>query len=301
MLIILIIKLKGHSFLRILKYYDDIHTFVTRLCLNEKLHQSCISTAMVFFHKYFIFKKGFENDLEKYLTCSSCILLAVKVCNQLTPLEELVNLFLRQYIRQNNLPVSIDDQLVFETCEKLCSIEFQVLNSIGFDLNVELPYKYVYNMKFYYFDYLKNSKLLVITNNFINDSFKLPLCLYYDPLLIALASLYLASVYFKVPLPDTKEGVKWFNILDKTVELKEVILISEKINKIYKFCNESEITKTQLVNGNKIIKFDPNSIIILEEELKLIESNLDVNKSTSGSSQGVENLKRQQPNFYLTC
>ena len=43
-------------------------------------------------------------------------------------------------------------------------------------------------MKSYYLDYIKNSKLIILTTNFINDSFKLPLYLHFDPLKIALAS-----------------------------------------------------------------------------------------------------------------
>ena len=247
------------------------------------MHQNCISTAMVFFHKFFIFKKGFIDDFEKYLTCASCILLAVKVCNQLTPLEELVKFFLKQYNRQKSLNIAITDELVFDTCEKVCQREFEILNSIGFDLNVDLPYKYVLSMKSYYFDYLKNHKLMIITNNFINDSFKLPLCLYFDPLLVALASLYLVSIYFKLSLPDTKEGIKWFKILDNNIELKEIISLSEMINNIYKFCNESKVSFKKST-GCEFIKFNPKSI--LGENFYRIESNLDV----KGSLNGVESV-----------
>lgn len=226
---------------------------------------------MVFFHKYFIFKQKFESDFEKYLTCATCIFLSAKVCNQLVPLEELVRFFLKQYNRQFNQPGSVDDRAVFEISEKLCFIEFEILSSMDFDLNIEIPYKYVHNMKFYFFEYLKNQKLIIITTNFINDSFKLPLCLYFDPLLIALASLYLASIYFKVPLPDTKEGLKWYQIIDKNVQIKEVLSIAEKINNIYKYCNRAKSSTPETVKaptGSPIIKFESaRKHGILKEEL----------------------------------
>lgn len=252
-----------------MEYYDDIHTFITRLCLAEKLPQSCISSAMVFFHKYFILKKVFSNVLEKYLTCASCILLSVKVCNQLTPLEELVKSFLKVYVRQTHITnIVVDDpQLVFETCEKLCLLEFEILSAVGFDLNLDLPYKYVHQMKFYFFDYLKNPKLIIITTNFINDSFKLPLCLYYDPILISLACLYLASVYFKVHLVDTKDGIKWYNILDKFVELKQVVALSEKINKIYKFCSEPKKGEAKKAKNNPRLNFTPGNGDVLKSTI----------------------------------
>ena len=103
----------------ILEYYDDIHLFITRLCLAEKLPQSCLSTAMVLFHKYFIFKKQFKNEFEKYLTCTTCIFLAIKLCNQLTPLKELLTYFIKSYSKKLNINVTIDDQLIFEDNEQL--------------------------------------------------------------------------------------------------------------------------------------------------------------------------------------
>jgi hypothetical protein len=242
---------------------------------------------MVFFHKYFLFKKSFENDFEKYLTCAACVFISVKVCNQLTPLKELVTYFLKLYKKQKNLPFLIDEKIIFETSEKMCLFEFEVLNCIGFDLNLDLPYKYVHSMKFYYLEYLKDSKLIIITTNFINDSFKLPLCLNLDPLLIALASLYLASLYFKIPLPKTKEGTKWFQLIDKNIKLDVVISVSEKINKIYKFTNEKNSQrKSELTPGVPVIKFEPmRSILAVHENNKSEnknESNLDVNESVSG-------------------
>jgi len=220
--------------------------------------------------------------MDKYLTCAACIFISVKVCNQLTPLQELVNFFLRLYIRHKNITLTIDERLVFETGERLCQIEFEVLNTLGFDLNLDLPYRYVHLMKFYYVENLKNPKLITITTNFINDSFKLPLCIHYDPLLIALASLYLTSVYFKVPLPKTKEGLKWFQIIDRKVSVDDVITVSEKINKIYKFCNEEKEKinrKSEVSQAVPVIKFEPTLCILKE---KNIQSNLDVNVNKPG-------------------
>lgn len=187
-------------------------------------------------------------------------------------MKELVVFFLKIYNRQTNFPFTIEENLIFETSEKLCTIEFEILNQIGFDLNLELPYKYVHLMKSYYIDYLRNPKLIVITTNFINDSFKLPLCLYYDPLIIALASLYLVGVYFKISLPETKEGLKWYQLIDTQMSLGLIIEVGEKINKIYKFTNEAKSHSSK--DRNKF----PSSehVIIFESSRILKQSNLEV-------------------------
>lgn len=203
---------------------------------------------MVLFHKYLILVNKFKNEFEVYLTCAACVFLSIKICNQLTPLRELINFFLKIYNRQTNFPLSIDDNLLIETSGKLCMMEIEILNLIGFEYDVELPYKFIFQMKSYYIDYLQNSKLITITTNFINDSFKLPLSLFYDPLLIALASLYLVSFYFKVKLPDTKEGVKWYHLLDRGISLDVIVEVAGRINTIYKFNNKTKGHKNQSVD-----------------------------------------------------
>ena len=90
-------------------------------------------------------------------------------------------------------------------------METELLQSIGFDLNVDLPYIFVERMRPYFQqNYVKCDKLIEITYNFINDSFKLPVCLYYSPLKIALASIYLINYHFKIDLVDSKDKIKWY-------------------------------------------------------------------------------------------
>jgi hypothetical protein len=244
---------------------------------------------MVFFHRHFIFLQKFKNEKEKYLTCAACIFLSIKVLNQLIPLKDLITLFLKLYNKQNNLPLIINDQILFEEGEKLCKLEFDILNSIGFDMNIDLPYKYVHLMKFYFLEYLKNSKLIIITTNFISDSFKLPLILFYEPLLIALASLYLLSVYFNVQLVDSKEGIKWYHLVDNTIELNDIKEVSEKINEVYKFCIENKtdtIRKiAKLQDGTQIIKF----------EVPIIENCL----IEDSSSLCISNCKNKNENTFI--
>ena len=135
--------------------------------------QSCLSTAMVFFHKYFLFKKVFSHEYTKYLTCCTCVFLSLKVSNLMIPLEKLLDTFLFLYFRENYQKLNINEKLISEISNKIFQIEFEILNAIGFDLNVDLPYKYIYIMKPYFEENFNPefcSKYILIITSFINIS-----------------------------------------------------------------------------------------------------------------------------------
>jgi hypothetical protein len=221
---------------------------------------------MVFYHKYFLYLKCFKDESDKYLTCFACIFLANKVCNLLIPLPDLIRVYW-SLLPKNLRLRKLDQQMMFELSEALCLKEFELLEYIGFDLNVDLPFTYINQMKEYYLEHLKNSKLIIITTNIINDSFILPLCLYYDPLHIALASMYLLSVYFRIELPDV-EGRKWYQLIDQNIDLEDIKALSVKIYNIYEFanCKDGKANKDDTVDTRKdgqndhsipVINFEP--------------------------------------------
>jgi hypothetical protein len=219
---------------------------------------------MIFFHKYFLFAKCFKDEHEKYLTCFACIFLAGKACNLLIPLPDLISIYWSLLPQRLRLGSKLDKQKVFEYTEALCIKEFELLEYIGFDLNVDLPFSYINQMKGYYLEYLRNSKLIIITTNIINDSFIVPLCLHYDPLLIALASVYLISVYFRIELPDTKDGRKWYHLIDGSIALEDIKELSVKLYNIYEFStgkDGNKINRDAIFDNNvPVICFNPCSM-----------------------------------------
>jgi cyclin T len=64
------------------------------------------------------------------------------------------------------------------------------MNTLGFDFDIELPYKYLEHFNEY--PGINEKILFKIANNFVNDSFRTHVCLYYDPRVIALACLELS-------------------------------------------------------------------------------------------------------------
>ena len=95
------------------------------------------------------------------------------------------------------------------------SLEFEILCAIGFDLNVDLPYEYLFKFRGLFNDSEQPKLYFTYCQWFLNDSFFLPLCIYHEPRLIALSAIYLLSQNFKLDLferallsREEKEGVK---------------------------------------------------------------------------------------------
>lgn len=206
---------------------------------TSQCDQIVISTSMVYFHKYFANKLQslFSIDLfDKYLLAATFVFLATKSCNKYISVESLI------YSK------TIGNKFLSENSEtlkgKIFSLEFEILCSLGFDTNFDLPYQNLFEMR----NIFKQSKG-VNTNYysfcqwFINDSFILPLCIYFSPKLIALASIKLLDLNFKVGL---------FNIVGNFLDFEEIQQIKKivtYINLIYSLKNKNK-EDVSITNSN---------------------------------------------------
>lgn len=138
--------------------------------------------------------------------------------------------------------------------------EMEILERLGFDINLDLPYIYVEKMKPYIVQYIpKSEKFIGIINNFINDSFKIPVCLFYSPLKIALSAVYLLSVHFNIELLCTKDGTKWYQLIDPETSLEEVVEIAELINLIYQLPSKTSKRKSSVEALRELIHVNVNA------------------------------------------
>jgi hypothetical protein len=141
------------------------------------------------------------------------------------------------------------------------------------------------------------SKYILIVTSFINDSFKLPVCLNYEPLLIFLACVYLVEIYFKIQLKD-KAGKKWFQLINGRVEFRIIEELSAKIKLIYDYSNSNRTAHSssgslnllgpkgeKAQEGNRfVIDFEPS----LAEERQGDEVEMDDGKVKDGSKSENE-------------
>ena len=226
--------------------------------MQLSLSQFCISSAMVLFHKYFLLsshKISTTSDAKIY--AAACLFIAIKTNFGFISVERLSSAF--------KTLVKFGEKEGKKLDKKLVKCELKVLSRIGFDLEIILPYKFLE----IFFDYLriilndteKIRNFLQTSNNFINDSFKIPLCLFYQPRLIALASVFLTAKLFNISLPDV-EGLKWFNLVDESLgSVENLSEIANLMSNMYKIISvEIENGEKKDMNLKKLIKFKEETI-----------------------------------------
>ena len=69
--------------------------------------------------------------------------------------------------------------------------------AIGFDFECDLPYKAIKDFCMKYVPTVNRDSIFELATRFCNDSFKIPLCLYYHPKLIAAACIHMAALWRK--------------------------------------------------------------------------------------------------------
>ena len=187
-------------------------------------------SSFVILHKFF--RKVSKYKYDKCLLITACLLLASKLKGNPIKLNELVVVCYNAELRINKKPLKrISTQRAFEIKNSLRTIESDILSKIGFDLEIELPYKYIQEYKNYPAPNI--SKVLQIASYFCNDSFLMPLCLYYNPAQIACSCIYFSTLYLKTPLPGFNEH-PWYKYLHSEVEFHHIQEITNFLKLIYK-------------------------------------------------------------------
>lgn len=187
-----------------------------------KMPQQCVSIAMIIIHKFTLRKREFNSKEDTEICGLAALFLATKLCNFLVSVSSLQIAYLAKRGSSES------------GVEKILDYELSILSEIGFDINIDLPYSYVERMKPYFEDPRKQDRYIKIVYNFLNDSFKLPLCLYYSPITVSMAAFYLLGTHFKVVLIDTKDNKKWYNFVSDQTSFEEIVEVAKLLNSMYK-------------------------------------------------------------------
>ncbi|GLT81111.1 hypothetical protein SLA2020_525150 [Shorea laevis] len=194
--------------------------FLQDLGKRLDIPQITIATAIVFCHRFYLCQSHAKND--RRIIATACMFLAGKVEETPRPLREVIQ---KSYEIINNkdpkAAQKIKQKEVYDQQKELILLgERIVLTTLGFDVNVQHPYKpLVVAIK--QFKVAQNS-LAQVAWNFINDGLRTSLCLQFKPHHIAAGAIFLAAKFLKVKLPSDAKRV-WWQELDITPrQLEEV-------------------------------------------------------------------------------
>jgi len=155
-----------------------------------RMPQLTIATALVFYHRFYAFK-SYEHH-ERFVLSTTALFLASKVEETPRKLKDVVGEALKnwnKHVKDYRVPEP-ESREVHELKEKVLVTERILLQTIGFDLSIEHPYR---PLLAYVKSITGTRDLAQIAWNFINDSYRTTACLQYSPRFVAAAALTLAA------------------------------------------------------------------------------------------------------------
>ena len=297
---------KSIHFDRIKICYD---TFVFLYKSLKLKRTSIISNSLVFYHKYYIYNLFINSALfnrlkdskdNKELICIgiACFFISLKISNYLVKID-----YLLDNIFNNNILVIKDNNDKIIIRNMVLDFETDILYSINFDLEHDLPYNYAKNLwgklSNKILEYLNNSKNNInnINNNFLNNedntrklnqikehiaeilnySFLFPFFLYYNSTIIALSCLTLALKKFNMQkiILDIISNHKEMKIISiKDIDLCSSLIDEIIISKIKSRNNEEEINNINNINLQNLALIKNNVEENNEPKFKLTDTML---------------------------
>lgn len=260
--------------------------FIEQACRILKLSKIPLATAFVLFHRFYV-KHSFQ-DHDRFEVAVACIVLAAKT--EETPKK--LNLVIEECHKlkiegmkagrvstqpssstspASVMPLDPKGEEFAKIKERILLLERVILHTIGFELSIDHPYKfimvqikgYVANREIEFIEKPENSsaatpdpsstlmaRMVQFTLNFINDSFHTLLCLQCEPRDIATACIYMAAHFAKVR-PVNKQ---WLELLgNPDIEVLSFICL-EILQLISQYRNADQTTLNKIKQNLTTLK-----------------------------------------------
>ena len=118
------------------------------------------------------------------------------------------------------------------------NMESRVLETVGFNLDLELPYPSIEGFCERHASAVSKEGLFQTAFKFCNDTFRLPLCLYFHPKVIAAACILMAAQWRKKSgldpgIQSKIQGHEWFKWIDSAIESDQIAQIIKLMSSMY--------------------------------------------------------------------
>ncbi|KAE8352890.1 cyclin-like protein [Aspergillus coremiiformis] len=208
--------------------------FITQVGIMLKLPQLTIATAAVYLHRFFMRYSMVDlpqrPGMHPYPIAATSLFLATKVEENVRRMRELVVACCRVAQKQPNLVVDEQSKEFWKWRDTILHHEDLLLEALCFDLQLEQPYRILYDF-ICYFGVNENKSLRNAAWAFVNDSMFTVLCLQFSARIIAAAALYAAARHCDVGFEDDASGRPWWEQID--VDLAQVRRACTRMAQLY--------------------------------------------------------------------
>ncbi|XP_011204406.2 cyclin-K [Bactrocera dorsalis] len=214
--------LDGISFETERRYRKEGARFIMNCGTEMGLGHNTMATGVVYFHRFYMFHSF--KSFPRYVTACCCLFLAGKVEETPKKCRDIIKI--ARTLLSDNYFYSFGE----DPKEEVMTLERILLQTIKFDLQVEHPYTFLLKYaKCFRGDQVKLQKMVQMAWNFVNDSLSTVVCLQWEPEIIAVALIHLASKLSKFTVADwagrQPSHNRWWDMFvsDVTMEILEDI------------------------------------------------------------------------------
>ncbi|ORX87521.1 cyclin-like protein [Basidiobolus meristosporus CBS 931.73] len=188
--------------------------FIINAGMTLKLPPTTIYTAGIYFQRFYM-RHSFRT-YHHYDLAGTCLFLASKEEETGRRLRDVVTISVRKARKDDAYKVDENSDDFRRWKETILYHEELVLETLCFDLNLELPYSFLFEILA---RCAATPKQALSAIAFTNDFIKTPLCLMYPPQVLAGVSVFLSSQVMQETLFEVKSGKAWWEISTADTEL----------------------------------------------------------------------------------
>jgi protein BUR2 len=189
--------------------------FITQVGMLLKLPQLTLATASVYLHRFFMRHSMVDlpnrPGLHHYAIAATALFLATKVEENCRKMKELVVACCRVAQKQPSLIVDEQSKEYWKWRDTILHNEDLLLEALCFDLQLEQPYRILFEFLCYY-GVQSDKNLRNVSWAYLNDANLTTMCLLFPTRLIAGSALYAAAKFTGVTFPDD-QGRPWWEHL----------------------------------------------------------------------------------------
>lgn len=220
--------------------------FILQVGIMLKLPQITLSTAAVFFHRFFM-RHAMEDvsnpkGFHYYPIAATCLFLATKVEENCRKVKELVVACVKVALKDPGKDVDEQDKEYWRWRDNITTFEDLLMEALCFDFSLEPPYKTLFELLLR-FKAEDNKRLRNAAWAFVNDSCVTVMCLLFPSRVIAAAALYAAALHCAMAFPDER-GRPWWEVVG--VNLTEMHKACNFLADIYQPIQASKPRKSSI-------------------------------------------------------